>query len=103
MQILIILKDIDFAPDALPKINKPNKLKKSSLVFPYSCNNIATYNPLSVKPKKCVCFQNGRKFECLEKTFCDAISVVGETVEINTDKCNGCGACKIVCPYGAIK
>ena len=25
------------------------------------------------------------------------------TLELNTDKCTGCGTCELVCPYGAIR
>ena len=37
------------------------------------------------------------------KLGCPAISVVGDSVVIDSTQCNGCGLCTGVCPFGAIE
>lgn len=101
--LVILLKDIEYAPAALPKVNKPFRVKPVSSVFPYSCNNVVKYGKMAVKIKKCVCVENGSRPICQEKTHCPAIFNAGDVVEINAEKCTGCGACKAVCPHGAIR
>lgn len=40
--------------------------------------------------------------DCVSSCPYSAIEVHSGVLSINDDKCNGCGACKGVCPYGAI-
>lgn len=101
--LFYILKDIDSTPPGLPKVSRPSKMKKVSSVFPYSCNNIANYSKMVVKPRKCNCFTNGSSYICVDETSCPAIFIKDNFAQINPEKCTGCGSCKVVCPHGAIK
>ncbi|KDR96107.1 MinD superfamily P-loop ATPase, contains an inserted ferredoxin domain [Peptoclostridium litorale DSM 5388] len=51
----------------------------------------------SVNSEKCI--NCGR---CMQVCRFDAVRVVGENHEIDHMECEGCGACEIVCPEGAI-
>ncbi len=99
----ILLNDCDLESSHYPAVSRPSKLKEMSCIFPYSCNNIKSYGKITLKEKKCLCIKKGQYPICMEKTFCPAISIKGDIIEINQNVCILCENCKIVCPYGALK
>jgi indolepyruvate ferredoxin oxidoreductase alpha subunit len=51
----------------------------------------------------CKINDNCKKCKMCMKLGCPAISWDGETIQIDTTQCNGCGLCVNVCPFGAIE
>lgn len=39
---------------------------------------------------------------CLQLTFCAAITLIDERIDIDTTRCDGCGLCTFFCEAGAI-
>ena len=59
---------------------------------------------LQVRFLKMICSETRDTINALDQeTLCPAIFIKGETVQINDKYCVDCKACKIVCPYRAIK
>lgn len=85
-------------------IRHPKKFPKDkkNVLYPYSCFNIKKYSRPKVKAKKCHCCEKGEVCEPMEKTKCPALFVSQGKVEIDTNMCSGCYACKPVCKLGAI-
>jgi len=46
---------------------------------------------------------NGKAEECANKCRFNALKVVNDKLELNSFLCEGCGACEIFCPSGAIE
>lgn len=82
---------------------KFNKVSSVNILFPYSCNNIEKNSKPKVLRKKCICLKNGEDLYCIEKTYCPAIYLKEDTVEIDSNICTGCRSCASACPYGAVK
>jgi NAD-dependent dihydropyrimidine dehydrogenase PreA subunit len=99
----VLLNDCHLEANHYPPVSKPSKLKEMSCIFPYSCNNIKSYGKVTLKEKKCLCIPNGKQPICMEKTFCPAISIKGDIVQIDQNVCILCENCKTTCPYGALK
>jgi len=99
---IILLKDTDTDREFYPEV-KLNKLQKAGVTLPYSCNNIKKYGQMKINPKKCKCLKKNERPECIEQSFCPALFRSDDIILINEDLCTGCGLCKSVCPYGAVK
>lgn len=79
------------------------KHNRDIITFNYSCNNIPKSKPSKVILRRCKCIKEHKFPVCIQETLCPAIFIKGETVQINDKYCVDCKACKIVCPYRAIK
>ncbi|WP_273265338.1 4Fe-4S binding protein [Flexistipes sinusarabici] len=99
---IILLKDTDTAVEIYPEI-KLHKFQKTGVTLPYSCNNIRKYGKMTINLKKCKCLKKNEPPECIEQSFCPALFRNDDIILINDDLCTGCGLCKNVCPYGAVK
>lgn len=84
--------------------NHPKKtITERSSLFPYSCNNIRQYRIAKINSKKCRCINNGNQPVCLEVVKCPALYIKNDSVSIDSNSCTGCFACRVVCPFGAIR
>jgi len=99
---IILLKDIDIAQEFYPEV-KLHKLQKAGVTLPYSCNNIKKYGQAKINPKKCKCLKKNESPKCIDKSFCPALFKSDDIILVNDCLCTGCGLCKKVCPYGAVK
>lgn len=99
---IILLNDTGDAQTIYPEI-KPQKLQKTDITLPYSCNNIKDYGKVSIVPKKCKCLKKGEKPVCIAKTLCPALFTSHDIISVDNNLCTGCGVCKLACPYGAVK
>ena len=84
-------------------IKHPKKLGNTkNTIYPYSCNNIKMYSKVKIKFNKCQCIKENKPCEVVDKTLCPAIYRASNNMLLDSDMCNGCLACKVVCSKGAI-
>jgi ferredoxin len=100
---LIFLNNTNINMPCLNTVRKPLSIKKMHSLFPYSCNNILRFKPLSVKETKCKCLSFNKKPICIENTYCPALFIEHDKIFINEKLCVGCRMCSLFCPYRAIK
>lgn len=98
---IIYLNNLNSAEEKLLRNNVT--FNKKNKIFDYSCNNIQKNKPLKVIQRKCKCIQEGKFPICIKETHCPALFISENTVQINENYCVGCIACKLACPYRAIK
>jgi ferredoxin-like protein FixX len=98
---IIYLNNLNEAEEKLLRNNVT--FNRKNKIFDYSCNNIQKNKPLKVTQRKCKCLKEDKYPICIKETHCPAIFISDNTVQINEKYCVGCMACKISCPYRAIR
>jgi hypothetical protein len=100
---VILLKDTDIDREFFKFIKYPFKISKANFIFPYSCDNIASYKIPKLKLEKCTCAANSKIPVCIDNTYCPALKIKGGKIDIDSSFCTGCRACVSYCTNGALK
>ena len=101
---IILLNDTSIRKlDGFTNIRHPKKLNANkNTLYPYGCSYIKSYSRVKVKEKKCKCFQGGNTCSALQETRCPALYKLDNILQIDSNMCKGCLACKLTCKFGAI-
>ena len=91
--------------DGYYKVNPEDKTALQKLILDAQ-NKIGEFEkPIYVNFDENLCAHSRNKItgcsKCLEVCPANAIQINGDTVDINTAVCGGCGLCGVVCPSGA--
>ena len=103
---VVLLNDADYkSVNGFKKIKNIQKhfVENKFLLLPYSCNNIKSYKPASLKYSKCDKCADLEYPLCITETSCVALSYRYEKILVNKELCTGCKACVTVCRKAAIR